>query len=426
MSEQQPPETADSQPHLRSGRRNDSQRRDIWERLGWIWNLLFYVFILIPIVLYYPDPNNSAADQRNILLLSGLLAGWHLTGAILLPRRFPKLRGHPLAMSIVMAGIVIIWFILVQIHPGFNFTLGGLFSQVFTLLPPNIAIPGSIIITAVVAYAQITENGVPFSLNNPILLIYGLMGGIAILIAFWINAIIGQSVQRRNLIEQLEQSQSELAAAERRAGTLAERQRLAHEIHDTLAQGFISIIMHLEAADQALPADTETAQTHLDNARTTARDGLKQARRVVDNLRPQSLEGHSLPEAIERTAVNWSGKTGIAVQTTVTGDTLALHPDVEVTLLRAAQEALNNVRKHAGASSVDITLSYMGDVVILDVQDNGLGMNGEKGMDSAEEGGGYGLVAMRQRVAQFSGTVTLESDPGEGTTVVVEIPIGGE
>jgi signal transduction histidine kinase len=252
---------------------------------------------------------------------------------------------------------------------------------------------------------------------------YALMSLVAILVSLWINAIISQSVQRRNLIEQLEQSQSELAAAERRAGVLAERQRLAHEIHDTIAQGFISIITHLEAADQSLPTDTATVQTHLQYARTTARDSLTQARRVVDNLRPQSLEGRSLPEAIERTAANWAEKTGIAVQTTTTGDALDLHPDLEVTLLRAAQEALNNVRKHASASSVDITLSYMNDVVMLDVQDNGFGLDGDRQQNTAESGGGYGLIAMRQRVAQFNGSVTLESDPEVGTTLVVEIPV---
>ena len=403
-----------------------SQKGDIWLRLGWIWWLLFYLSVSIPILLSWNDPDLSTADQRNILLLGGVVVVLHLGGTILLPRRFPMLERHPAAMSLVMAGIVVCWIFLVRIHPVFHFTLAGLFSQVFFLLPMKAAIPGSIVISALVAYLQMTENGSPFSLNRPLLFMYALMSLVAILVSLWINAIISQSVQRRNLIEQLEQSQSELAAAERRAGVLAERQRLAHEIHDTIAQGFISIITHLEAADQSLPTDTATVQTHLQYARTTARDSLTQARRVVDNLRQQSLEGRSLPEAIERTAANWAEKTGIAVQTTTTGDALDLHPDLEVTLLRAAQEALNNVRKHASASSVDITLSYMNDVVMLDVQDNGFGLDGDRQQNTAESGGGYGLIAMRQRVAQFNGSVTLESDPEVGTTLVVEIPVGEE
>jgi signal transduction histidine kinase len=411
-------------------REKPPQRGDIWIRLGWIWMLLFYLSVIFPVVFSWNDSDLSAADHRNILLLTGFIMLWHFGGAYIPSRWITKLFRHPVFMSIVMAGIVIPWVFLVRIHPAFHIILAGLYSQLFILLPTHVAIPGSIIMTALVAYLQITENGAPFSFDGPILFIYTLTGAVAILMALWINAIINQSTQRRELIEQLEQSQNELAAAERLAGTLAERQRLAHEIHDTIAQGFISIIMHLEAADQALTTDSQSVQTHLDYARTTARDSLKQARRVVDNLRPESLEGRTLPEAIERTAVNWSEKTGIVVQTKTTGDTLALHPDVEVTLLRAAQEALNNVRKHASASQVDVTLSYMGDVVILDVQDNGVGVNGEKpggqGQDSADPDGGFGLVAMRQRVAQFNGSVTLESDPGEGTTLVVEIPVREE
>lgn len=396
---------------------------DVWVRLGWVWMLIFYTFLFLPVIQTWVDTDTSPADRRNMLILVGIAAVWHFAGTILLPSLIPKLRRNRLLTSAVMVGVLICWAFLVRIHPAFYFTLAALYSQNFVLLPVKVAIPGSLIITALVAYLQITENGAPFSFSHPLVLIYALMSVVSILLALWINAIINQSVQRRNLIEQLEQSQSELAAAERLAGVLAERQRLAHEIHDTIAQGFISIITHLEAADQSLPTDTATAQTHLKYAQTTARDSLQQARRVVDNLRPQSLEGRSLPQAIERTAANWSEKTGITVQTTTTGDAYDLHPEVEVTLLRAAQEALNNVRKHASASNVDITLSYMGDVVMLDVQDNGIGVNGDMPQNTAESGG-YGLIAMRQRVAQFNGSVTLESDPGEGTTLVVEIPVG--
>ncbi len=208
---------------------------------------------------------------------------------------------------------------------------------------------------------------------------------------------------------------------------MEERQRLAHEIHDTLAQGFTSIVLHLEAAEQALPDDPKTVQKHLDRARTTARDSLDQARRVVQDLRPNSLEQHSLQEAIERTAVRWSSETDIHINLTTTGDPVPLPPEIEVTLLRATQEALNNIRKHAQASHVNLTLSYMGDVVILDVQDNGVGLNGAwpvtEAVSPSPLSGGYGLQIMRERTAQFGGSVALESEPGEGTTLVVSIPM---
>jgi signal transduction histidine kinase len=235
---------------------------------------------------------------------------------------------------------------------------------------------------------------------------------------------ITSSIKRHyRLIEQLEATRAELAAAERREGILEERQRLAREIHDTLAQGFTSIVMHLEAAEGALSGDPETLQNHIDRARSTARDSLDQARRVVQDLRPDLLEKGTLPDAIKRTASHWKEDTGIPVTATTTGNPVPLHPNIEVTLLRAAQEALNNIRKHAQATTVQLTLSYMGDLVILDVQDNGVGLDGA---EQSHLSGGFGLQAMRERVEACDGTLTLESDPGEGTTVVITIPFSTE
>ncbi|MFQ5436434.1 MAG: histidine kinase, partial [Anaerolineae bacterium] len=206
---------------------------------------------------------------------------------------------------------------------------------------------------------------------------------------------------------------------------LQERQRLAREIHDTLAQGFTSIVMHLEAAEQAMAHDAGTLQRHLNQARQTARDSLAQARRVVQDLRPEPLEAAALPDAIQQVAGKWEKQSGVKTAVAVTGDAFPLPPDAEVTLLRTAQEALANIRKHAAADDVRITLSYMADMVILDVQDNGVGLeNTDK--SPGERNGGYGLTAMRERVAQLNGTVLLESEPEEGTTLVVTIPVGGE
>jgi signal transduction histidine kinase len=248
------------------------------------------------------------------------------------------------------------------------------------------------------------------------------MSVVGVFFALWINDIIRQSSRRRELIEQLQSTQRQLVRAERKAGVLAERQRLAHEIHDTLAQGFTSIVMHLEAAEQALPGGAAAVQEHIDQARRTARESLEQARRVVHDLRPQSLENASLPEAIGRVVNRWSEATNITADVTTTGDIQPLHPDVEVTLLRATQEALANARKHASASTVRVTLSYIGDVVMLDVQDNGVGLDGTTAT-TAGSGSGFGLVAMRQRVEQLGGALLIESAPGEGTTLVVEIPV---
>jgi signal transduction histidine kinase len=356
------------------------------------------------------------------LLLTGILLLWHWGGLRLAYGDEADWDKRPVRRFVVILGDIVLWFALVNISPAYYFTLFGLFGQIFRHLPIRYGVAAIFILTGAILYEQLADAGEALSLSDPMiwLFLFSTLG--AIVLAIWISAIIGQSARRRQLIEELEATQAELAAAERRAGILEERQRLAREIHDTLAQGFTSIVMHLEAAEQALPDDPETLQKHLDRARSTARTSLEQARRVVQDLRPDSLEQRSLPDAIERTAGRWQEETGIPLTTTTTGNPVPLHPDVEVTLLRATQEALANIRKHAQATAVQLTLSYMDDVVILDVQDDGVAFDGAA---PSPLSGGYCLQAMRERAEQCGGSVTLESEPGEGTTVVVSIPISG-
>ncbi|MDP8951400.1 MAG: sensor histidine kinase [Actinomycetota bacterium] len=211
----------------------------------------------------------------------------------------------------------------------------------------------------------------------------------------------------------------------RRAGVLRERQRMAHEIHDTLAQGFTSIVMNLEAAEGIMPPTSDRARHHLDQARLTARESLTEARRLVWALRPEALERASLPEALNRLAERWSKESDVAADVTVTGTPRSLSPDIEATLFRTAQEALANVRKHANASRVALTLSYMGDALALDVRDDGVGFDPSRTATEARDrtSGGFGLKGMRERIEQAGGSLSVESAPGEGSTLAVELPM---
>ena len=144
-------------------------------------------------------------------------------------------------------------------------------------------------------------------------------------------------------------------------------------------------------------------------------------------LRPQLLEQAELPEAVSRVAAQWAERNGVAVTPLITGVAAALHPEAEITLLRALQESLANVRKHAAARNVAVTLSYMEDLVVLDVRDNGVGMTPNGAAlgavrVSGDGDGRFGLRAMRERVEQLGGSVTIESEPGEGTTLTVALP----
>ena len=396
------------------------KQKDVWLKWDWLWKALFYAAVIISTWLMLLDDDRKA-PVGVMLLLTGILLLWHWGGLKLSYRKSDDWSDHIIFRFIVILGVIVLWFVLVNLSPAYYFTLFGLFGLIFRHLPLRYAVIAVLTLTGFIIYEQMA--GAAFSLTNPTIWVFLFTALGAIILGVWITAIIGQSMRRRELIEQLEATQAELAAAERRAGILEERQRLAREIHDTLAQGFTSIVMHLEAADQALPDDPVTVQKHLDRARGTARASLEQARRVVQALRPHALDQRSLPDAIERTAARWQEETGIPLTTTITGDPVPLHPDIEVTLLRATQEALANIRKHAQATAVQLTLSYIDDVVVLDVQDNGVG-TGAVGPGAASPlSGGYGLQAMRERAEQCGGSVTLESEAGEGTTVVVSIPI---
>jgi signal transduction histidine kinase len=215
--------------------------------------------------------------------------------------------------------------------------------------------------------------------------------------------------------EELEHTRRELEQTSRQAGVLEERQRLAREIHDTLAQGFASIVVQLEAAEMAAEHQT-FAGRYLRQARTSAREGLSEARRMVWALRPEILENTSLPEALQRLLLGWQEESGVRAQFTLTGEPRSLPPELEVGLLRIAQEALANIRKHSRARHATLTLSYLEDVVLMDVQDDGVGLQ-------PPTTGTFGLRSMRERVEALGGQMTVESEAGQGTTLAFSLPL---
>jgi signal transduction histidine kinase len=229
-----------------------------------------------------------------------------------------------------------------------------------------------------------------------------------------IGAQVALVLENFSLIEQAQQ-----------AGVSSERQRLARDIHDTLAQAFTSIVMKLEAAEARMPSDLNAVQQYLDQARSIARESLTEARRYMWALRPEALERSSLPEALRRLAERWSQESGAVASVTVTGTPHSLTPEIKVTLLRVAQEALTNCRKHARARQVVMTVSYMNNLVTLNVQDDGVGFDPAhlRPYSSEHTASGFGLVGMQERVKQLRGTVMVESAPGEGCTLMAAVPM---
>lgn len=196
-----------------------------------------------------------------------------------------------------------------------------------------------------------------------------------------------------------------------------ERNRLAREIHDTLAQGFTGIILQLQVAESLLDGADPAVRERLTRAQELARASLREARRSVLNLRPSPLQGRSLPEALRAHLATWRGHTGIAADFRREGADRPLAPETEEALLRVAQEALNNTHKHARASRVDVTLTLEPTGVRLVVCDDGTGIG--PGPRAGE--GGFGLVSMRERIARLAGHFAIESTPGQGTCVRASI-----
>jgi len=203
--------------------------------------------------------------------------------------------------------------------------------------------------------------------------------------------------------------------------TIQERNRLAREIHDSLGHHLTAIHVHLEAArtfledqpKQALDATSATLSASLGKAQSLTQEGLAEVRRSVAALRASPLEGRSLPDALA-SVVDECGRAGIATRLTVKGSPRPLLPPAKHALFRAGQEGLTNVRKHAQASQAEITLDYDGSVVRLTVQDDGIG--------AADADGGFGLLGVRERVHLLGGRVEVDTAPGEGFMLQVEVP----
>ncbi|MCD9880624.1 sensor histidine kinase [Streptomyces guryensis] len=213
---------------------------------------------------------------------------------------------------------------------------------------------------------------------------------------------------------------AQLLVQAREAGVADERRRLAAEIHDTIAQGLTGIIAQLQVV--ANTPDRDQAREHTDRAMDLARHSLGEARRSVHNLAPVELADAGLPEALKKTVAEWGERTGVRAEFTVTGTAEQLHEEVSATLLRIVQEALSNTARHARASRLGVTLSFLGDEVILDIRDDGTGFD-PLALPARTRSGGFGLDGMRARAERIAGSLTVETEPGHGTALSARVPL---
>jgi signal transduction histidine kinase len=389
----------------------------------------------------------------------------------------PALRKRAPLMAVFVAGAITIMAVLVIRDPWFGFYAYLGYSYSILLLPWPWQVPAiaSVAFLAATSQASAVDKHAPSGMVAYAAIIALNLAGTCAL-ALMLHVAETQHRQREQAIGELQGANRRLEAAlaeneglhrqlltqAREAGILDERQRMAREIHDTLAQGLTGIITQLQAAEQAAEHAAEQAaehaagqaadhaagqaehaaehaagqaehaaehaagdlagwRRHFAAATRLARESLSEARRSVHALRPEPLETGRLSDALAGVAQRWSALHAIPVQVTSTGAERPMPPDGEIALLRAAQEALANVARHAEASRVGLTLSYMDNEVALDIRDDGKGFDPE--MNGHPATGGFGLVAMRQRMERLSGTLQVESEPGTGTAISARIPV---
>ncbi|ODA91324.1 hypothetical protein ATY41_01170 [Leifsonia xyli subsp. xyli] len=234
-----------------------------------------------------------------------------------------------------------------------------------------------------------------------------------LLLSFAMDALNRALDARQRLVDELVTAQDRLARTEREAGTLAERHRLAAEIHDTVVQGAASALLLLEAAEQTW-SDRDAARVSIASAEQTLRNNLAETRRLVHRLASDSLTG-TLFEAVETVAGDAGGRA------TFIGEPVPLPPETEHALLRVVQGAVANAQRHADADRIIVTLTYYEHSISVDIADDGRGFD-PKAVPAPGPEGGYGLRAMRLRVEKLGGRLVVESEPGAGTVVAGHLP----
>ncbi|MFD4960450.1 sensor histidine kinase [Microbacterium sp. NPDC058389] len=367
-----------------------------------------------------------------VVAVSVVFAGWYFGGLLLSERT----RDRGLAAG-WLVGLALIWVGAVAISPEFVWLAFPLWLLAGFVLRMRWAIPFSVVVLLVVIAAPVVHTGTTSYAN----VIGPAVGGVfALGISRGYLELVRDGRERQRLIASLVAAQQEtaalqeeLAVAQRDAGAIAERTRLSRDIHDTVAQSLTSIRMiatsaSVDAEDRDASSrsslSTSASSRALAQIGELAREGLADTRRIVAALMPAELDGSPLADALGRMLTRLEDETGVHTELRVDDELPALPVAAEVALLRTAQSALANVRLHAGASRVVVTMADGGDTVRLDIVDDGVGFDAT-GWASRPTGpaGGYGLRAMRERLRELGGGLDVESAPGEGVALSASVPI---
>ncbi|MET3919406.1 sensor histidine kinase [Arthrobacter sp. UYEF20] len=372
---------------------------------------------------------------RLTLGLALVLAAVYLLGTVLEKRHSTEpSRFDPKPYAVWWLGAVsLLWLLLIWASADFVWLAFPLFFLQLHILPRRLALPAIALSTGLLVAALWFHNRGPDgnALQLPMVLGPGFGAAFAVVTGLAYRALYLEAENQRLAAEELRRTRAELARSQHDAGTLAERSRLAREIHDTLAQGFSSILLMGRSAEKAIGnGDPATARDRLRIIQETASANLAEARNFVRGLQSPALAENSLVNSLrrlcEKTETEAAARgTGIRCRFDLEGTPVQLPNPYQTTLLRAAQASLANVWVHAKASTAVVTLSFLGSEVAMDIYDDGVGFDPAAPGDPAgrPDGSGYGLRSLRERVAALSGGLDIESTPGEGTVVAIRLPL---
>jgi signal transduction histidine kinase len=353
--------------------------------------------------------------------LVGLMAA--VTAVYYLFARRLVMREERIRPAVLMAVLLVLCLPAVTVNPTLTFLVVAVAPLCFITSP----VPAAVSTVGAILLVPMPLRGLlglsewdDIAVN---LLINGVMVGYTLWFGGWLGRIIEQSYERANLIRELRESRLEVVRLSEETGAMAERERLAREMHDTLAQGFTSIVALAQAVESEMDSDPELARRHLALMRETAAENLAEARAMVAARQPVGLDSQTLEAALDRIASRLGDELGVPVDTEVLGAPAALSNDLQICLLRTAQEALANVRRHARAGYVRVALEYTRapdgspGPVELTVADDGVGF------DPGRTAPGNGLANMRRRADDAGGSVEVGSAPGRGTRVRMSLPL---
>ena len=363
-----------------------------------------------------------------VLGLSVLLAAVYLAGTLVENRvargraRREALRWGPVWLGLIAA----LWAALALLSPDFSWVAFPLFFLCPVVLPTAAALVAIVVLTGVVVLSQYL-HAAPGAFTAGMALGPAIGAIVALLVSFGYRALYEDTRRHVRAIRDLESTRAELARQERDAGTMAERDRLSREIHDTLAQGLTSIVLVSRAAQRSLErAELDAARAQLAAIEDTAAADLAEARRFVRDLAAPA-PGDSLP-AVLAEVCHRTRETARAVgapltcEFTVEGAVPELPAPQRTLFVRAAQSTLANVTSHARASRAVVTLAGWDDAVTLDVVDDGAGFRPRSAADDARDDS-FGLAHLRRRAHELGAVLTVESEPGAGTAVNLRLPL---